>query len=200
MSLRRMSSKSRSKKKRRQRGRAFYALWHSQYGRCFYCEGETWFRVGVLSPGTPKPKHFSPWARATKEHLVRRADGGPNAGNIAMACFFCNTSRNARSVAEHKEDMLNQVRLGLHPVNKQKEVLSLHYRLPVKGDSVWDSTRKPPEMQPNGKVTEVTSDGEYVWVRFHEAWEGPKHAEKQYPLEEFIGCWDDKLKQFLLGT
>ena len=63
-------------------------LWNEQRGLCFYCE-----RPMVLKPGTRKGEQF-PANGATIEHLVRRADGGPNVfWNKKLACQRCNLHR-----------------------------------------------------------------------------------------------------------
>ena len=72
------------------RTRAFYA----QSGRCCYCDLPMW----QVSPDELKPLGLRVRAagplRCTAEHLVARQDGGKEmAGNIAAACWSCNSRR-----------------------------------------------------------------------------------------------------------
>lgn len=53
---------------------------------------------------------------ATKEHLMRRAEGGKRTKfNIVAACGFCNSNRGTAPVEEHKAAMLALVSAGSHP-------------------------------------------------------------------------------------
>ncbi len=79
-------------------------LFHKQNGLCCYCAGKTWLRgqetreVAALRLGIPSKtsgyRQMLTAARATTEHVRRRADGGvgiPN--NFKMACHACNVRR-----------------------------------------------------------------------------------------------------------
>lgn len=77
----------------RLRAQAFRA----QRGRCFYCGLPMWqaspdeLRSFGLRPRTAGP------LRCTAEHLVAQQDGGKDeAGNIAAACWLCNSRRHKR--------------------------------------------------------------------------------------------------------
>lgn len=61
---------------------------HKQFkGRCYYCYCRTWL------PNCPEYIRYSD-QQATREHLIRVADGGTNhATNIVLACRICNESR-----------------------------------------------------------------------------------------------------------
>ena len=70
---------------------------HAQHGRCYYCDLPMWqaapdeMKAFGLSPRMAAPLH------CTAEHLVARQDGGKNEeGNIAAACWLCNTRRHKR--------------------------------------------------------------------------------------------------------
>lgn len=79
---------------RRLRAQAFQA----QHGLCCYCRLPMWLAspAEVAHPGL-RPSTLAP-LRATAEHLVARQDGGPDcAGNIAAACWLCNTRRHKRA-------------------------------------------------------------------------------------------------------
>lgn len=70
---------------------------HAQHGHCFYCGLPMWMssphelKILGLRPRTALP------LRCTAEHLVARRDGGnTTVGNIAAACWLCNTRRHKR--------------------------------------------------------------------------------------------------------
>lgn len=65
------------------------SIFEEQEGECIYCDGKCWL------PWVPVAERGAPGRMATREHLVRRADGGNNSlENIAMACADCNSLRN----------------------------------------------------------------------------------------------------------
>lgn len=106
--------------------------------RCFYCNSPMWnpsndksheflVRAGFNQRRTDgryqhpvigiSSTHFKRHSRLTKEHLIRRADGGigiPN--NIVRACAWCNSNRGEASVSEHKDRIVAMVAAGQHPV------------------------------------------------------------------------------------
>jgi hypothetical protein len=60
-------------------------------------------------------------SKRTKEHLVRKADGGgdtPN--NIVYAHMYCNSCRDDRTVEEHKAYIQKELKNGTHPLVKLK--------------------------------------------------------------------------------
>ena len=58
-------------------------------------------------------------SRRTREHLIRRADGGLGLqGNIVYAHAFCNSSRGERPTHIHKKYMLKRVEEETHPLSK----------------------------------------------------------------------------------
>lgn len=72
---------------------------HAQHGRCCYCGLPMWqgspdeLKSLGLRPRTAAP------LRCTAEHLVALQDGGKDvAGNIAAACWLCNSRRHKRKV------------------------------------------------------------------------------------------------------
>lgn len=93
-------------------------LWDRHKGRCFYCACKTFtlhrpldrkvrVRATVL--------FTQPGRQASREHLIRRCDGGGMGSNIVLACRFCNEARHSRSVAEHKAWVLQLIAAGRHP-------------------------------------------------------------------------------------
>lgn len=102
-------------------------LFDRRNGICIYCDGETWTphrltkdaareRFGLQKHAPHHAKRLK-FKMATKEHLVRIADGGENGANIDLACLFCNTTRGERTPAEHRELMLKLVAAGRHPTH-----------------------------------------------------------------------------------
>lgn len=77
-------------------GRQLVVAFDEQDGLCFYCDRKCWLPwEGGGGPGR------EPGLMATREHLIRTADGGNNtAENIAMACFYCNSRRGQRAPEE----------------------------------------------------------------------------------------------------
>lgn len=70
---------------------------HAQQGRCCYCGLPMWnvspdeLKAFGLRPRTAQP------LRCTAEHLLAQQDGGRHVlGNIAAACWLCNTRRHKR--------------------------------------------------------------------------------------------------------
>lgn len=59
------------------------AMWIRQGGRCYLCR-----RATVLGGRGP--------LAATKEHVVARANGGKQRGNLKMACEECNQAKGAK--------------------------------------------------------------------------------------------------------
>lgn len=73
--------------------------WMEQRGVCFYCGAQTWLTISVTRED--RMSRHRRQQRATREHLVRRADGGSDDdSNIVMACDGCNSSRGETSVEE----------------------------------------------------------------------------------------------------
>lgn len=77
------------------------ASFHTQEGRCFYCDQPMW-----LADPTAFAARWGLSARqaarhqATAEHLRPRNDGGRDvAANIAAACSYCNHHRHTRGRA-----------------------------------------------------------------------------------------------------
>lgn len=107
-------------------------LFDAQGGRCCYCDGATWLpdretkkqaktRLGIPDAGHGSTKMLRA-ARATREHLVRRIDGGKNVNNLKMACQVCNSTRWDAEPDVHRIDMQVLVAAGLHPTNRPKIV------------------------------------------------------------------------------
>ncbi|WP_342152279.1 HNH endonuclease [Methylorubrum sp. SB2] len=95
-------------------------------GRCFYCNCETWlpmaasrakmkrrFGIATNAPGSAKAMEYR---RATREHVVRVADGGTNGWrNLVLCCRFCNESRGTTPSDEYKAVVAAAIQAGLHP-------------------------------------------------------------------------------------
>lgn len=107
-------------------------LFDEQNGSCCYCDGPTWLypretrqaamkRFGIPA-GVPGCGKMIIAARATREHVVRIADGGKGGSNITMACNACNVRRGTTPPDKHRADMLVLVRAGLHPTNRAAPV------------------------------------------------------------------------------
>lgn len=93
-------------------------LWDRHEGRCYYCACKTfhWERPQDMPDRRRRiVVRTQPERRATREHLVRRADGGGNGPNIVLACAFCNHCRDERTVQEHKAYILALIAEGRHP-------------------------------------------------------------------------------------
>ena len=75
------------------RTRAF----HAQGGCCCYCGAPMWLASpDELRPMGLRPRTAAPM-RCTAEHLIAKQDGGRDVdGNIAAACWLCNTRRHKR--------------------------------------------------------------------------------------------------------
>ncbi len=93
---------------------------------CFYCElpmkgrdmtkGEALAMLGI-KVNTMGADKLLVYMEQTREHLVRKADGGrQNRHNIVLAHKFCNTSRQKAAVEDHKRHMLLKVADGQHPL------------------------------------------------------------------------------------
>lgn len=69
----------------------------AQKGRCCYCSVPMWnASPDELKPFGLRAKTATP-LRCTAEHLVAQQEGGKDvAGNIAAACWLCNTRRHKR--------------------------------------------------------------------------------------------------------
>ena len=70
---------------------------HAQHGRCTYCGAPMWLESPTeLQPLGLRVKTAT-LLRCTAEHLIARQDGGKNVeGNVAAACWSCNSRRHNR--------------------------------------------------------------------------------------------------------
>lgn len=67
---------------------------HSQQGRCCYCEQPMWLTCPTELELSPRTARYS---QCTAEHLLAQQDGGKDTrGNIAAACWTCNQRRHRR--------------------------------------------------------------------------------------------------------
>lgn len=67
--------------------------------------------------GRYRLRKFIRHATSTKEHLVRKADGGTDArNNLEYAHAYCNSMRGETSVENHREAMIAAVSAGKHPL------------------------------------------------------------------------------------
>lgn len=74
-------------KKGRTRAYTLAELWHMHGGRCKYCG-----RTTDMDSTGPN--------RATRDHVLPRAKGGKQSGNLVLACAGCNEAK-ADSVPAH---------------------------------------------------------------------------------------------------
>lgn len=111
---------------------------------CFYCGAPMLLRnntslqadlmaMAAIKPGDPHSKKFVRKMRQTREHLVRKADGGrDNRANIVHAHAVCNVMRQERSVELHKAYIATLIRDGTHPLQRlidgHRVMLALHAR------------------------------------------------------------------------
>jgi 5-methylcytosine-specific restriction endonuclease McrA len=81
--------------RRRKQARTTQEQWEWQGRLCFYCDVETWINPGWDCSAIPRNRLKT---MATREHLIRRADGGPNTSdNVVIACQECNSTRGETS-------------------------------------------------------------------------------------------------------
>lgn len=82
-------------------------LFNLQGGLCYYCLREAWLPdTETLDAFAERHGIFwqeaSKYRLATREHLIKRQDGGTNQiFNVVMACAWCNNQRGDRSVLGH---------------------------------------------------------------------------------------------------
>jgi hypothetical protein len=99
--------------------------------KCFYCGLEMFphhtphkeiRKYFGVEEGAPYTRKLIKYARMTKEHLIRKADGGTSVStNIVYAHAYCNTTRQNQSVTEHKEAIQNAVANGWHPLTPKEK-------------------------------------------------------------------------------
>jgi hypothetical protein len=83
------------------------AAFHSQGGRCFYCEFPMWLTNRAAFAATRgltlcQASHL----QATGEHLVAQQDGGKHGANVVAACHHCNQGRHKgrpHSAPDHEQ-------------------------------------------------------------------------------------------------
>ncbi|GJE77761.1 HNH endonuclease [Methylorubrum suomiense] len=100
-------------------------------GTCCYCGCQTYLprsepravvaaRFG-LALGQPGVKKALRRRTATREHIVRKADGGgDNRRNLTIACHLCNITRGAASPDQHRAAIARAVAAGIHPNHTPK--------------------------------------------------------------------------------
>jgi 5-methylcytosine-specific restriction endonuclease McrA len=72
---------------------------HTQHGRCFYCEVAMWLASHDELLGEPCRRSAAATARlkCTAEHLLPRSESGrDSAANVVAACAHCNGTRHKR--------------------------------------------------------------------------------------------------------
>lgn len=87
---------------------------------CIYCEAEMWVseaeKIQSFATRHGITNKAAKSRRATREHLVRQADGGTDAAaNLMLACVFCNSWRNERSLVECRAGIKKMIDDGQHP-------------------------------------------------------------------------------------
>lgn len=107
------------------------ALFKKYNGICVYCDGKTYFRLGRslselcqrfpdLRRGERGAKRKRRYFIATREHMVRKTDGGNNEQqNLVLACAYCNSCRGDATPDQHRAAMQKLVEEGRHPVNRK---------------------------------------------------------------------------------
>ena len=79
--------------RRRKRARTTQEQWEWQGKLCFYCDVETWLNPGIDTSVVAIPLDRLK-TMATREHLIRLADDGPDTReNVVVACHECNSTR-----------------------------------------------------------------------------------------------------------
>ena len=77
-----------------------FLAFHAQKHRCCYCSLTMWLASPAEIQAIGLQSRSAALLRCTAEHLVAKQDGGKNvAGNIAAACWYCNTHRHKRKTA-----------------------------------------------------------------------------------------------------
>lgn len=61
-------------------------------------------------------KRFLRYTLQTREHLIKRCDGGKGGKNIVLAHLYCNTVRGDAAPEDHKIRMLAMINDGTHPM------------------------------------------------------------------------------------
>ena len=70
------------------------AAFHTQGGRCYYCEFLMWLTDGTGFAATHGlTLRQAARLQATGEHLVAQQDGGKHGANVVAACHHCNDLR-----------------------------------------------------------------------------------------------------------
>lgn len=107
--------------------------WREAGGLCCYCgclthnpdreRGKEFCeRLGVI-PHSRGSKKLRCYMTATREHLIRKVEGGSDAaGNLALACHYCNSVRQNATVEDHRYEMLALVAAGLHPCHRPPKI------------------------------------------------------------------------------
>lgn len=90
---------------------------------CYYCglriiRSEMEFKyVSNLLEDMPLYKKFNQYAQKSREHLIKKCDGGKTVkDNIVIAHVFCNSSRQDKTPEEQKEMMKYMLEKGTHPL------------------------------------------------------------------------------------
>lgn len=95
-------------------------MWTEQNGQCHYCGGEAWLFAEMMVRGGKAAlrRRFGDRYRvyrASREHLLRKTDGGSGLkNNMVMACDGCNTRRGRLSPHEYRELVRRQIAAGTH--------------------------------------------------------------------------------------
>lgn len=102
---------------------------------CMYCDlpmrdvnsdGPTtsraeWLSLFEIAEGWRKSRKMIKYVRKTKEHIIRKCDGGSDdESNIGYAHMFCNSFRGDATPKAHRKRMLRMVREKTHPLYKLK--------------------------------------------------------------------------------
>ena len=94
------------------------SAFEAQRGQCCYCGMPMWLRDIAEFADTHKLSFAqAQLLKCTAEHLhARQSGGGDSAGNIAAACWYCNTRRHKRknqlSAEEYRQHVIRQMSRG----------------------------------------------------------------------------------------
>lgn len=97
-------------------------LFNRDKGRCFYCEGATWF--AAMETAAQARDRFGipsgvPGCRPALRNRKAFIDG--DAHRRFLCCQFCKFSRGRASIEHHRLEMQELVARGEHPVNRKPQ-------------------------------------------------------------------------------
>ncbi len=94
-----------------------YGLWREQGGACFYCDGPTFVLDRETKESARRRLRIEVGVPGAGKHLNQHVATIDNATK-AMACKFCNCSREGKSPVVHRRAIQEIVAADRHPVNR----------------------------------------------------------------------------------